>query len=379
MVDLGISKLFECLSDAHLASLSDGVVTQSFSAGDTIFQEGDSGDGVYVVAEGTVLITALLNEETRCDLSRLRKGDFFGEMAVIDSGPRSATASVTEETVVYFVPREGILKLLEISPAFSLTLIREVTKRIREFNRKYVDEVLQAERLTLVGRFARSIVHDFKNPLHIIRLATEMLPLQDGGLKTREASTKRIFKQVDRLSNMINELLEFTRGSQSTVIMSPFNYAHFIHQFIAEFDEEVRDKGSQLVMEGEAPDLSLFFEPQRLAHVFTNLINNALDEMPKGGKVILRFEQKEHHLITEIEDEGNGIPDEIAPQLFEAFATYGKKQGTGLGLSICKRIITDHRGEISARNREGGGAIFSIQLPLKPTEPAPSTPKQSPG
>ena len=367
MTNLGISKLFECLNDAELATLSDAVDIKRFESADIIFREGDSGDGIYVVAEGTVLISALLNGETRCDLSRLTKGDFFGEMAVIDSGPRSATASATESTLVFFVRRDEILKLLKISPAFSLTLIQEVTRRIREFNRKYVEEILQAERLTLVGRFARSIVHDFKNPLNVIRIASEMAAMNEATPEIRKMGSEKVCKQVDRLSNMINELLEFTRGSHTTVIMSPSNYRRFISQFVDEYQQEVRDKGSELVIEGDPPDVEVFFEPQRLSHVLSNLINNALDEMAAGGNVMIRFEISGDLLITEIEDEGKGIPPEIAPQLFDAFATYGKKQGTGLGLSICKRIITDHQGEIKARNSDKGGAIFSFSLPL-PTD-----------
>ena len=363
MANLGISKLFEGLNDAEMEMLSDTVETKRYESGDIIFKEGEAGDGIYVVAEGTVLISALLNGETRCDLSRLPKGDFFGEMAVIDSGPRSATASVSEATTVYFIRRDTILKLLEISPTFSLTLIQEVTRRIREFNHKYVDEVLQAERLTLVGRFARSIVHDFKNPLNVIRIATEMSAMEEATPEMRRMGSERVCKQVDRLSNMINELLEFTRGSHTTVIMSPSNYQRFILQFVDEFQPEVRDKGSEIVLENQPPNVELFFEPQRLSHVFINLINNALDEMSDGGKVTLRFKTNDAHLVTEIEDQGNGISPEIAAQMFDAFATHGKKQGTGLGLSICKRIIGDHHGTIEARNSEKGGAIFSFTLP----------------
>ncbi|MDA7497115.1 ATP-binding protein [bacterium] len=368
MANLGISKLFECLNDAELATIGQAVDIKRFNNADIIFREGDSGDGIYVVAEGTVLISALLNGETRCDLSRLTKGDFFGEMAVIDSGPRSATASAGESTVVFFVRRDEILKLLERSPAFSLTLIKEVTRRIREFNRKYVEEILQAERLTLVGRFARSIVHDFKNPLNVIRIASEMGAMEEATPEMRKMGSERVCKQVDRLSNMINELMEFTRGSHTTVIMSPSNYHRFIKQFIEEYHQEVRDKGSELVLVNEPPDVEVFFEPQRLSHVFSNLINNALDEMPAGGKVRIRFKVTATALITEIEDSGKGISPEIEPQLFDAFSTFGKKQGTGLGLSICKRIITDHDGEIEARNSPDGGAIFSFSLPL-PTAP----------
>jgi len=69
-------------------------------------------------------------------------------------------------------------------------------------------------------------------------------------------------------------------------------------------------------------------------------------------------------VLTEIEDTGPGIAPEIAPTMFEPFATYGKSQGTGLGLSICRRIVTDHRGRIAARGEPGRGAIFAFTLPV---------------
>jgi signal transduction histidine kinase len=78
----------------------------------------------------------------------------------------------------------------------------------------------------------------------------------------------------------------------------------------------------------------------------------------------VRFRVEGNDLVTEIEDTGAGIAPEIAGQLFEVFATYGKAHGTGLGLSICKRIVEDHHGRIWARNRLGGGAVFCFALPL---------------
>jgi signal transduction histidine kinase len=87
--------------------------------------------------------------------------------------------------------------------------------------------------------------------------------------------------------------------------------------------------------------------------------------MPEGGKIILRFQATEKEVVTEVEDGGRGIAPEIAGELFQVFATHGKAHGTGLGLSICKRIIEDHRGWISARNKPGRGAVFSFGLPRR--------------
>jgi signal transduction histidine kinase len=93
-----------------------------------------------------------------------------------------------------------------------------------------------------------------------------------------------------------------------------------------------------------------------------------MDEMPEGGKIILRFTVNNGELLVEMTDTGKGIAPEILPQLFQPFATHGKAQGTGLGLSICKRIIEDHGGRIWARSDPGKGATFSFVLPLPKPE-----------
>jgi signal transduction histidine kinase len=98
--------------------------------------------------------------------------------------------------------------------------------------------------------------------------------------------------------------------------------------------------------------------------VFYNLIHNATDAMPGGGKILVRFSVTGREVTTEIEDSGPGIAPEIANKLFDAFATFGKAHGTGLGLSICKKILEDHRGRISARNEPGRGAVFTFVLPV---------------
>jgi signal transduction histidine kinase len=103
--------------------------------------------------------------------------------------------------------------------------------------------------------------------------------------------------------------------------------------------------------------------PKRLRRIFYNLLHNATDAMPEGGRIILRFQATEKEVVTEVEDTGQGIPPEIAEHLFDPFATHGKAHGTGLGLSICKRIIEDHQGWISARNNPGRGAVFAFGLP----------------
>jgi signal transduction histidine kinase len=360
------SKLFSGLSAAELDLVRSSGVLREHPANFEIFKEGDAGDGIYVVTDGQVQISALVGQDERRVLGKIGPGDFFGEMAVLDNEPRSATATTEVASKLVFIPRDKLMRMLEKSPRLAVRLVREFSLRMRDFNRRYIQEVLQAERLALVGRFARTIVHDFKNPLNIIGLSAELVSMEKATPEMRQTATARIRKQVDRLNDMISELLEFTRGSRSGVALGRANYAQFVRGIIAEVQPDIEPKGVKLVLRNEPPDLMLALDPKRLHHVFTNLIHNAVDAMPEGGEVFMSFETKAGEVVTEVEDTGPGIAPEILERLFEAFTTFGKAKGTGLGLSICKRIIEDHRGWIAARNGgEGKGAIFSFGLPAE--------------
>jgi signal transduction histidine kinase len=363
MVALEACKLFCQLSPGELNGLRQLAREQTFSAGQEIFKESDPGDGVYVVKEGLVEISVLVGQSVRHAFSRVEPGDFFGEMAVIEDKPRSANAVATKETAVYFLPRAEMLKLIERSPVLALALLREISHRLREFDRQYLREVLQAERLAVIGRFARSIVHDLKNPLNVIGLTAEMAAMERATPETRRQAEAGIRKQVERISDMIGEILDFTQGAQPDLVLAPIDYSLFVQQLLEELRPEVALKSITLELDNPAPPVGLLLNPKRLRRVFHNLIHNATDAMPDGGKIILRFQSNQTEVVTEIEDAGPGIAPEIAGQLFEPFATHGKAHGTGLGLTISKRIIEDHRGWIAARSEPGRGAIFSFGLP----------------
>jgi len=168
----------------------------SYPAGANVFQEGDPGDGLYVIARGQVQITCLVTQDQRRVLSRLGPADFFGEMAVLDSQPRSATATAETDVELHFILREDLLELLKRSPGLAVSLMRDFSQRMREFNQQYTKELVQSERLNLVGKFARSIVHDFKNPLNIIGISAEMAAMDNATLELRQSARDRIRKQV---------------------------------------------------------------------------------------------------------------------------------------------------------------------------------------
>lgn len=366
MVPLEASPLFSQLTPDELKSLQAVAIEKKFAHKEEIFTEGDKGDGVYLVKSGSVQISGLVGKDVRHVFSTVKPGDIFGEMAVLENKPRSASAVAVGETTVYFIKNDAMMQLVETSPLLAMGLLREISHRLREFNRQYIAEVIQTERLAVVGRFARSIVHDLKNPLNIISLTAELAGMEKCSPESRKLAKSRISKQVDRISDLVNEILEFTQGSQTAFVPAPTDYAYFVHHMVDEIRPEIEIKSATLEYENEPPSIKLPLNPKRLRRVFYNLVFNATDAMTSGGRILIRFKVTDTDVITEIEDSGPGIAPEIADRLFDAFATFGKAHGTGLGLSICKKIIEDHRGRISARNEPGRGAVFAFALPIQP-------------
>jgi signal transduction histidine kinase len=365
MIELESNNLFRHLAPEEMGHLRGATRELTFAADQPIFNQGDPGDGIYFVKEGSVQISTTVSTGDSKVLTKIGPGDLFGEMAVLDNDPRSASATAELPTTVYFISRPELLTLLDRMPRLASALVREISRRLRTFNDQYVREVFEAERLQLVGRFASSIVHDLKNPLNIIGISADMACMPSSTLESRQVAKVRIRKQVERINNMVTELLEFTQGAHTNFVLAQMTYKTFLEPLIEEIQQEVSLKSVKIEYVNPVPAIIVRINPQRLSRVFHNLIGNAADAMANGGIIKLRFTQTPQEITTELEDNGKGIAPQILDRLFQAFATFGKTNGTGLGLSICKKIVQDHKGRIHARNVPNGGAIFSFTLPLQ--------------
>ena len=162
-VALENSRLARLLDSRARALLAGSATRKTFAAGEVVFEEGARGDGLYVLEKGRIEIAARSVPGRLHRLAVMEEGDFFGEMAVFDGGSRSASAIAADEVCVHFIPAESLMLMLESSPLLAAELVREGSRRMRDFNRRFLQEVLKAERLTLVERLARTIVHDFRN------------------------------------------------------------------------------------------------------------------------------------------------------------------------------------------------------------------------
>jgi signal transduction histidine kinase len=364
MVELQTVGLFSGLNHKELLDLRKIAREKRFPGGSQIFREGDPGDGLYVIKDGSVQIAHTVGEEVRHIFSQIGPGEIFGEMAVIEDLPRSATAIALTDTRLYFIAREEMRALLQHSPGLAFNFLQEISHRLREFNQRHLHELVQAENLAVIGRFAQGIIHDLKNPLNIIGLSAEIFDMQNISSEVRARTQARIKKQVERINGMVGDILVFTKGKKAESEIKVASYRTFVLELLPDLNAEAELKAARVKLQGDLPEAKIQLDPHRLSRVFYNLVHNANDGMLGGGEIFLRFRVDEKEVVTEIEDTGPGIAPEIAGKLFQPFATFGKEHGTGLGLSICRKIIEDHGGRIWVRDEPKRGAIFCFALPL---------------
>src|ERR1041385_5660462 len=141
-----------------------------------IFEENEGGNSLYLIARGSVKISKRGRAGQQETLAYLMEGDFFGEMALVDTGKRSAQAAAVDEVVVGRIDRDGWGLLVQHAPQQVLAnFTHSVTRRLRHNNQHFIEEVMRSERLSLIGSTISSIVHDMNNPISCILCAREVI------------------------------------------------------------------------------------------------------------------------------------------------------------------------------------------------------------
>ncbi len=359
-------KPFSSRFAAELLRLQKTGLIRRMPAGATIFSEGDPGDGLFLVERGAVVLTTRVEHGQGRIINRVMAGDYFGEMALLDDEPRSATATAEIESIVSFIPKCDVIDLLQNSPTIVFDMLREFSQRMRATNRQILDEVMESERVGILGRFSQSFAHDMKNPLAGIVMGAELLAEGDLLPDLRRQISVQLVRQARRVAMMTEEMMAISRGQRPVLEMQPVNLADYLQKRLEEFRVDFKSRRLVLEFENLPPAVTLQLDGNRFEQALLNLLHNAADVLPLGGRVVFRFETLDRSVVIEIEDNGPGISPERIEQIFEPFFTHGKTKGTGLGLAICRRVLAAHGGTIRAIHQPGRGAIFRLELPTEP-------------
>jgi signal transduction histidine kinase len=354
------NRLFAGIPTSLISDMGADVDLLHFDADDIIFQEGEAGDCLFLVVEGAVRISKEGRGGKQETLGFIQPGNFFGEMALIDGQPRSAQATAAEKAVLGQISSAAFARILTIAPSdLHMNFLRSVVERLRGINSHFIVELMRTERLSLVGTMANSIIHDLKNPIHVLQSCTELI-----SSKTSDpniiAFTDLMRKAVGNMTDMVQELLDFARG-KSSLALSP----HPAKAVIDELDAQLvrmLPGNVHLVREIRYCD-DIDVDIGRFVRVLLNLIKNSIEAMPKGGAIRLGLRQEGQRAIFRVGDTGCGISPELQAQIFEPFVTYGKSKGTGLGMAIAKSVVESHAGTISVRSTVGVGTTVEVSIP----------------
>lgn len=220
------------------------------------------------------------------------------------------------------------------------------------------------DRLAVLGGTTARIVHDMKNPIASIQMASQLLR-EELPEEQRAEFSDIISESVQRFLNMTAELLEFSRGGAPALNLTPWPVKSFLEETAEALRPEFERGGKLLMTEmGEVGEAEWDWE--RIRRVVANIARNALEVLPPGGSLRMDCSTENGTVLLRFTDNGPGMPPQISKHVFDAFFTSGKAGGTGLGLAISKEIITQHGGSMEVKSEEGKGTTFFVSLPRTP-------------
>jgi len=245
---------------------------------------------------------------------------------------------------------KGTREVEELSQAFSQMMVHlEKSKQ----------DLVRVSKLAVIGEMAAIMAHEVRTPLGIMRTAAEMLQREPDLTPTAQEMTQFILSETDRLKVLVTTLLECARPRPPR--FCPCQIKNVIGQVVALLHVRAERKGVQfeLVLEG---DDSVEGDPDHLVQVFLNLLMNALQHVPEGGRILIRSSGDKETWHAWICDNGPGIAPEWRERIFDPFFSR-REGGIGLGLTVVQQILLAHGGEIEVTDNPFEGACFHLWLP----------------
>jgi PAS domain S-box-containing protein len=244
-----------------------------------------------------------------------------------------------------------------------IVVARDVSRTI-----ELQESLRKSETMSAMGQLVAGVAHEVRNPLFAISANLDALEIQFGDHSPHAKTFAVLHREVDRLSDLMQELLDY--GRPHSLEVERCALSEVVGQAIRATTPLARSRDVEVVdtVPGGLPLVPM--DAKRIGQVFQNLIENAIQHTGAGGRVLvtaaLSGEHEQEQVVCSILDDGSGFREQDLPRIFEPFFTR-RRGGTGLGLSIVARIVEEHGGRVTAANRPEGGAVMAVKLPTEPT------------
>ncbi|MDU4696523.1 MAG: ATP-binding protein [Paenibacillus sp.] len=269
--------------------------------------------------------------------------------------------SVLAETVRLRKDGSQVEVSISVSPIFDqggkITALISISRDMTEHN-KMEDLLRRSEKLTTVGQLAAGVAHEIRNPLTTLR---GFLQMQQRTRVVNVMHTDVMLAELDRINLIVSEFLILAKPQ--AVQFQTKDVRFTMGDVVSLLDSEAHLHNIEFEVHFSPSPILVHCEENQLKQVFINLLKNAMEAMPKGGKILLQVEEdNKGQAVLSVVDEGEGIAKDRLQKLGEPFYT-NKEKGTGLGLMISQRIIEGHRGTLKIDSELGRGTAVTITLP----------------
>ncbi len=379
--------LFKGLTDDEIRLVAEVCDEECRDAGDVLFVEGSIADRFYIVTEGRIEVWKNYYDAKPDLLAIHGKGRFFGEMALIDELPRSATVVAKERTRLLYLHREDFRRLIHEYASIALSIMTGISSMIRNSNESFVDDLrkrntelentyaqlknaqsegLRSERLSTLGKFSSLILHDIRNPLSILKGQLQLMQMRLDDPEKLVGHVKASLAEVNRLERLAGEFLDYSRGEVrlDMAVTRPGD----IFAKIAEALTERLVKSPRTI--GIVKDIQynepVILDTERVFRALLNVADNARKAMSRaGGTITMKSYRNGENLVLETVDTGEGMSSEVLAHVFEPFYSASGQGGTGLGMLIVKNIVEAHGGTVHLDSRPGEGTHVLLSFPLR--------------
>ena len=236
--------------------------------------------------------------------------------------------------------------------------VSTVCQRLQEQER----ELLRAEQLATVGELAAEVAHEVRNPLTGVKFLLQAAVRSQNATPLTADRLHLLLQEVARIERTVQGLMDFAHAGPRD--LRTHDVRTFVQAAVDVTQSRAEKKGVSMTLQSWHEPLHAAIDSDQFLSVLTNLLFNAIDATPGGGEVAVSTGRRAGSMIQiDVLDSGAGIDRSLAGKLFTPFATT-KPTGTGLGLTVARRVAREHGGDLTAADRAGGGACFTLTLPI---------------
>ncbi len=374
-----IPHAFPGITPAEVTELISHSKLVNYPEGAILCHENALEDTFYLILEGRVEVSKVINSREVRLLKTLSAGDFFGEMALIHNAPRTATVKTLTPLIALEIDKASFDRVLKNSSSVSLAMVREISRRLRENDTLAIDDLrMRASELAEAYQklaelelarkeFITNVSHQLRTPLMAAGGYLQML--QKGIIPSEKVpeAMATVTRNVEQITSLVNDMLFVQEINLILEQFKPVDLADLARRVAQNYEARRKARGVSLRLETETNLPMVSGDAHSLERALTAVMDNAIKYSHDNGSVEIHLYRKEDQVAVEVKDHGVGIQPEIMPHIFDRFYHVDKSgdtlyEGLGLGLAITRQVIDQHKGRVEVVSAPEEGSTFTLWL-----------------